>query len=55
MRLASVLIGIVSGSGHDGFLKQLFLGLRDPLEGREMPDKGPGLSNKDGSQLVPVA
>lgn len=35
VRLACVLIGIASGSVPDGFLKQLFLGLRNPLEVRE--------------------
>lgn len=34
MRLACVVIGIDSGSVSDGFWKQLFLGLGDPLEVR---------------------
>lgn len=55
MRLACVLIGIASGSVHDGFLKQLFLGLRDTLEGRKVPDRGSGLSDEDVPQFVPVA
>lgn len=41
------MLGIASGSVRDGFLKQLFLGLRNPLEVREVPDRGPGLSDED--------
>lgn len=55
MSLACVLTGAALGSVLGGFLKQLFLGLRDTLEGREVPDRGPGLSDEDVPHLVPGA